>query len=89
VVFDDDFEASTKAELRADGQPRKRLALSTSALWARGRPLENRPEATSEFTVDALWKVNPALSARMTGSYDFESDRGTLAASVWNSVTNA
>ncbi|MBE2275732.1 MAG: LPS-assembly protein LptD [Rhodobacteraceae bacterium] len=77
VVFDDDFEAS-KAELRLTLN-RERLALSTSALYAVADPSENRPEATSEFTVDALWKVNPALSARMTGSYDFESDRGTLA----------
>jgi LPS-assembly protein len=61
VVFDDDFEAS-KAELRLTLN-RERLALSTSALYAVADPSENRPEATSEFTVDALWKVNPALSA--------------------------
>ncbi len=77
VVFDDDFEAS-KAELRLT-YSRERLALSTSALYAVADLSENRPKATSEFTFDALWKVNPALSARMSGSYDFEFDRGTLA----------
>lgn len=77
VVFDDDFDVS-KAELRLTLN-QERLAVATSALWASADPLENRPDATREFTFDARWKATEALTASLSGSYDFETDRGTLA----------
>ncbi|MCB6177289.1 LPS assembly protein LptD [Rhodobacter sp. Har01] len=77
LVFDDSFSLS-KGEVRLSLN-RDRLALATSALWAEADLSENRPDRTREFTFDALWKVAPSLSAMLSGSYDFEAERGTLA----------
>lgn len=78
ATFDDDFTLS-KAEARVS-MNRDRLAVATSMLWVVADPvLENRPDPTREFTFDASWKANERLTTRLTGSYDFEADRGTLA----------
>ena len=79
ATFDDDFTLS-KAEGRISVN-RERLALSTSMLWMVADPLiENRPDPTREFTFDAAWKATDQLTTKLSGSYDFEADRGTLAA---------
>ncbi|GAB1362902.1 LPS assembly protein LptD [Rhodobacter sp.] len=77
-TFDDDLDLS-KAEARVSVN-RERLALATSMLWMVADPFfENRTDPTREFTFDARWKATDQLTTRLTGSYDFESDRGTLA----------
>ncbi|WP_225027309.1 LPS-assembly protein LptD [Xinfangfangia pollutisoli] len=77
VILDDDF-ALTKGELRL-ALNREKVALSTSAIWAVADPQENRPDPTREFAFDARWQATPALMAKMSGRYDFQTDRGTLA----------
>lgn len=77
MVFDDDFSL-TKGELRLSLN-REKVALAASAIWAVADPLENRPDPTREFAFDARWRANDALSATLSGRYDFVSERGTLA----------
>jgi LPS-assembly protein len=77
VALDDTF-APTKAEARLTLN-RERLAIATSALWARADPGENRTQPTREFTFDARWRATDALTAKFSGSYDFVADRGTVA----------
>ncbi|MGB4827626.1 MAG: LPS assembly protein LptD [Paracoccaceae bacterium] len=79
AVFDDSFTL-TKAETRVTLN-RKKLALATSLLWVVADPVfENRPDPTREFTFDARYRANGQVTAKLSGSYDFEADRGTLAA---------
>ena len=78
ATFDDSFDLS-KAEARIS-MNRDRLALATSFLYVVADPLiENRPAPTREFAFDARWKATEQLTTRLTGSFDFEADRGTLA----------
>ena len=78
ATFADDFDLSS-AEARVS-LTRDRLALATSMLWrVADEDFENRPDPTREFTFDARWKATGQLTTRLTGSYDFEADRGTLA----------
>lgn len=77
LVLDEDFSL-TKGEMRLSLN-REKLALATSAIWAVADPMENRPDPTREFAFDARWKANAALTAKLSGRYDFENDRGTLA----------
>jgi LPS-assembly protein len=79
ATFDDSFSLS-KAEARVSVN-RERLALSTSMLYVVADPVfENRPDPTREFAFDAGWKATDQLTAKVSGSYDFEAERGTLAA---------
>jgi LPS-assembly protein len=79
AVFDDALDL-TKAEARLTVN-RQKLALATSLLWAVADPVfENRPDPVREFTFDARYKASDQLTAKVSGSYDFEADRGTLAA---------
>lgn len=78
ATFAEDFDLSS-AEARVS-LTRDRLALATSMLWrVADEDFENRPDPTREFTFDARWKATGQLTTRLTGSYDFEADRGTLA----------
>lgn len=77
LVLDDDF-ALTKGEMRLTVN-RDRLALATSAIWQVADPLENRPDPTREFAFDARWRATSALTAKLSGRYDFVRDQGTLA----------
>lgn len=77
VVLDDDF-LLTKGEMRLTLN-RDKLALATSAIWSVADPLENRPDPTREFAFDARWRANSALTAKLSGRYDFVRDQGTLA----------
>ncbi len=77
VLFDDDFE-TTKSEIRMDLN-RDRYAVSSSYLWAIADPSEDRPDDTSELTVDAQYKLTPNWTTKLTGSYDFVADRSTVA----------
>lgn len=79
AVFDDSFDL-TKAEARVTIN-RNRLALATSMLWAKADPLlENRPDPIREITFDARYRASDFVTAKLSGSYDFEASRGTLAA---------
>jgi len=78
AVFDDDFSL-TKAEARITLNERK-LALATSFIYAVPDALENRPDPLREFTFDARYRANGQVTAKLSGSYDFFSERGTLAA---------
>ena len=77
LVFNDDFNVA-KGEVRLD-MNHDDLALGASALWAVADPSENRPNDTRELVFDGSWQATPALAATFKGSYDFMSDRGTLA----------
>ncbi len=79
AVFDDGFDL-TKAEARVTVN-RARLALATSVLWVVADPaFENRAEASREVTFDARYRASDQVTAKLSGSYDFEADRGALAA---------
>lgn len=78
AVFDDEFNL-TKAEARLTMNERK-LALATSLIYAVPDILENRPDPLREFAFDARYRANDQVTAKLSGSYDFFSDRGTLAA---------
>ncbi|MGA0538995.1 LPS-assembly protein LptD [Neotabrizicola sp. VNH66] len=77
VVFDDDLDIA-KGELRL-ALSQERLSVAGSALYAVADLTENRPDPTREIRFDAAWKATSALTAKAEGSYDFESERGTLA----------
>lgn len=77
LVFDDSFSLS-KGEVRL-ALNRDRLTLATSALWAEADETENRPDRSRELTIDAAWKATGALTAKLSGSYDFEAESGTIA----------
>ncbi|MFZ1469586.1 MAG: LPS assembly protein LptD [Paracoccaceae bacterium] len=78
AVFDPDLNL-TKAETRLSLN-RQKLALATSLLYVVPDVLENRPDPTREFTFDARYRANGQVTAKLSGSYDFVAERGTLAA---------
>ncbi|MES2144807.1 MAG: LPS assembly protein LptD [Pseudomonadota bacterium] len=77
VLFDDSFEA-TKSEVRLD-LARDRYAVSGSYLWAVADVSEDRPVPTSELVLDAAYKLTPTWTSKLSGRYDFQSQRGTVA----------
>jgi LPS-assembly protein len=77
VLFDDSFEA-TKSEVRLD-VARDRYAVSGSYLWAVADISEDRPDPTSELTLDAQYKLTANWTSKLSGRYDFQADRGTVA----------
>ncbi len=77
LVMDDDLDV-TKAEARlAFNGPKTSIA--TSMIWAVADPLENRPEPTQEFSIDARQRLTPNWTAKLSGRYDFEADQGSVA----------
>ena len=78
AVFDNDLDL-TKAETRITLNQRK-LALATSLIYVVPDVLENRLDPLREFAFDARYRANDQVTAKLSGSYDFFSDRGTLAA---------
>ncbi len=77
AVLDNDLDL-TKGETRIaySGQ---RTALASSVIWAVADPLENRPDPTQEFTLDARRKLTPNWTATLSGRYDFVAEEGTVA----------
>lgn len=77
LVIDDQLNVTKgEARLALNGV---RTAVATSVVWAVADPLENRPEPTQEFTLDARQRVTPNWTAKVSGRYDFVADRGTVA----------
>ncbi len=77
LVMDDDLSV-TKGEARVTVNGPK-TAVATSMIWAVADPLENRPDPTQEFTVNARRRMTPNWTAKVSGRYDFVADRGTVA----------
>ncbi|MCB5410090.1 LPS-assembly protein LptD [Pseudogemmobacter faecipullorum] len=77
AVIGEDLEL-TKGEMRLS-LSQGRLFLASSALWAVADPSENRYQDSRELTFDAAWKVNPSLTTKAEGRYDFDGKRGTIA----------
>ena len=77
LVLDDDLDV-TKGEARISLNGPK-TAVSSSMIWAVADPLENRPDPTQEFTIDARQRVTPNWTAKFSGRYDFVADQGTVA----------
>lgn len=78
AVFDDSFSL-TKGEARLTfSQPK--LTLASSLIWAVADPTESRYDPTEEITFDALRKIGPNWTGRLSGRYDFVADQGTVAA---------
>jgi LPS-assembly protein len=76
-VFSGDFDV-TKSETRVD-LARDRFGLAASYIWAVPDPVENRPDPLSEVTFDASYDFASGWTGNVSGRYDLESDRGTLA----------
>lgn len=77
ALFDDDFGFS-RDELRLAWSG-ERLALATSYVWMDAAPAENRPDDTSELTLDAGWRIGEGWAAALEGRYDFVADRAARA----------
>ena len=77
LVLDDGLDV-TKAEARLSME-RARTTLASSLVYAVADPLENRLDATEEFTFDARQKLGVNWTAKLSGRYDFVADRGTVA----------
>lgn len=77
LVIDDGL-GLTKGEARVTMNGAK-TSVATSVIWAVADPLENRPDPTQEFTLDARRRVTPNWTAKVSGRYDFVADRGTVA----------
>jgi LPS-assembly protein len=74
----DDGMSLTKGEARMvyDGV---RTSLAGSVIWAVADASANRPDPTQEVTFDARRKLDPNWTAKVSGRYDFEADRGSVA----------
>ena len=77
LVMDEDLSV-TKGEARLAMNGAK-TSIATSVIWAVADPLENRPDPTQEFSLDARQRVTPNWTAKVSGRYDFVADRGTVA----------
>jgi LPS-assembly protein len=77
VLFDTEFSAS-KGELRLD-MNRPKYTLGSSYLWTVADLSENRPDPTSELTLDAQYKMTPNWTGKLSGRYDFVADRSSVA----------
>lgn len=77
AVFDDNL-SMTKSEARL-GWQRSNLQLSTSYVWLVADPAENRTDDTSEWALDATWKVNDHWTGTVNWRYDFQAERATNA----------
>lgn len=76
LLDEDDGLTRGEARLAYNGA---RTALSASVFYAKADLSENRPDATREVALDARRKLSPNWSGKLSGRYDFEADRGTVA----------
>ncbi len=77
AVFDDDFSLA-KSETRVD-IARERFGVAASYVWVIDDPVENRTVPISELTFDTRYDFASGWTANLTGRYDLEADRGTIA----------
>jgi len=68
-VFDDNFNFA-KNETRLTWQTAK-IALGSSYIWMEAEPYESRPLNTSEWTMDAAYKIDPNWTGKFDWRYDF------------------
>ena len=76
-VFDNDF-ALAKSETRID-VARDRFGIAASYVWVVADPVENRTTPISELTFDTRYDFASGWTANLSGRYDLEVDRGTIA----------
>jgi LPS-assembly protein len=77
LVVDDNLDiAKGEARVTLNGP---NTSFASSLIFAVPDALENRPDPTQEFTIDARRRLNPNWTAKLTGRYDFVADRGTVA----------
>lgn len=69
AIFDDRFNLA-KNETRLTWQM-ARIGLGTSYIWMEDEPYENRPINTSEWTLDAVYKIDPYWTGKVDWRYDF------------------
>jgi LPS-assembly protein len=77
AVFDDNFTLA-KSETRVD-VARERFGLAASYIWVIADPVENRATPISELTFDTSYGFASGWTANLSGRYDLEADRGTIA----------
>lgn len=77
VLLDDAFNLS-KGEVRM-AVAAKRYDLALGYVHAVADPVENRPDPTTELTMDAGFKLTDAWTANLAGRYDFETARAARA----------
>ncbi len=77
VIFDNQLTlARSEAQL---GWTTRKVDLATSYIWMVADPAENLPTNTSEWALDANWKVNDHWTGRTNWRYDFQAERATSA----------
>ncbi len=77
MALDDDF-GLTKAEVRLDAN-RDRYGLSSSYVFVRADPMENRPADTEELGFDGRYTLAGNWTGKANGRYDFVADRAASA----------
>lgn len=77
AVFDADLDVA-KSETRLD-VARERFGISASYVWVVADPVENRATPISELTFDTSYDFASGWTGKLTGRYDLEADRGTIA----------
>ena len=77
TVFDGDF-ALAKSETRLN-VARDRFGIAASYIWVVADPVENRATPISEATFDASYGFTSGWTGKLSGRYDLEADRGTIA----------
>ena len=77
LVFDDAF-SMTKGEVLLD-LPRESYGLRSGYVWAVADATENRPDAISELSFDAYYKLAEGWTSKVSGRYDFEASRASQA----------
>lgn len=77
LVFDDAFSV-TKGEMRLT-LPHAKYGLSSGYVWAVADTTENRPDAISELSFDAYYKLSEGWTSKASGRYDFAAGRASQA----------
>ena len=77
AVFDSDL-AVAKSETRLD-VARDRFGIAASYVWVVADPFENRTTPISEVTFDTSYDFAGSWTGKLSGRYDLEADRGTIA----------
>ncbi len=77
AVFGDDLDLA-KSEMRLD-VARNRFGIAASYVWVVADPVENRAVPISELTFDTSYDFASGWTGKLTGRYDLEADRGTIA----------
>ena len=77
LVFDDTF-AVTKGEMRLE-LPQEKYGISSGYVWTVADVSENRPDRTSELTLDAFYKLSDRWTSKASTRFDFEADRASQA----------